>query len=447
MMSLPPFSAWPTRLFWHPWVILCLGLSLGCSSLDRDPWVQASTQPASVAGLASFAPSLPQGHPTYPEVTGFPGVRGRAGVPSPSLQASFEAGLRERVRRWRAQQREGTTQTASRMPYEVLVLGAGGPNGSFGAGLLCGWSASGQRPEFDVVTGVSAGALLAPFAFVGASMDAPLREAFAHLAPRDIYRERGLVVGLLGESIMDHGPLQELIERYVDSVMLEALATAHEAGRRLYIGTTDLDLGKLVIWDLGAIAVLRTPEALALVRDVLLASAAIPVFYPPVLFAVEGEGGHSGDELHVDGALASPMFLPSEVVNTWQAGEVAGLDTQGDIQATFTVIHNGALEPTIEAIDRSTVDIALRSFLMVSWSMVQEDVRLLFLLAKIWGAEFRFACVPEGGEVSVLAFDSEDAQRLFQEGYARGANPSSLQEPPPVSLVHEEWYGIQPLER
>ncbi len=419
-------------------------LGIACQSLDRTPWVQVD--PRAQAGQAM--PFLSASARTYPEVVGFPGVRGRAGYRSATLQASFEQGLRARARRWQRQlENQPTQQNPAQPAYEVLVLGAGGPNGSFGAGLLCGWTQSGERPEFDVVTGVSAGALLAPFAFVGSAADPELRKAFERLAPNDIYREKGLVLGLLGESIMDSSPLAELVATYVDEAMLEAIALGHEAGRRLFIGTTDFDLGKLVIWDLGAIATQRTPEALGLARQVLLASAAIPVFYPPVIFPVEDGSGGTGDELHVDGALASPMFLPTEIVDTWSASDQVGLGRFGAIQTTITVIHNGALEPTVEPIERSTVDIALRSFLMVSWSMVQEDVRLLFLLSKIWGAQFRFACIPDGGEVSVLAFSPSDAQRLFAAGFARGQDPRSLETPPPVSLVQEEWYGIQPLGR
>lgn len=419
-------------------------LGCACQGLTRQPWVQKNGLARSDQTLHLLGTIPGQ----YPDVVGFPGVRGRAGYRSENLQASFEQGLRQRARVWQAEWDAQPELEGSYEPrYEVLVLGAGGPNGSFGAGLLYGWSQTGQRPEFDVVTGVSAGALLAPFAFVGAPADEDLRKAFERLEPADIYREKGLVLGLLGESLMDSAPLAGLIRTYVDAEMMEAIAAGHEAGRRLYIGTTDFDLGKLVIWDVGAIAIDRTPEALHLVRQVLLASSAIPVFYPPVLFPVEDGRGGYGDELHVDGALASPMFLPTEVVDTWGAGDGAGLSRFGDIQLTITVIHNGAMEPSIEAIERSTVDIALRSFLMVSWSMVQEDVRLLFLLSKIWGAQFRFACIPDGGEVSVLDFEPSDAQRLFETGLARGRDPRGLETPPPVSLVQEEWYGIQPMQR
>jgi len=246
---------------------------------------------------------------------------------------------------------------------------------------------------------------------------------------------------------MDNQPLVQLIERYVDTKMLDQIALGHEAGRRLYVGSTDFDLGRLVIWDMGAIAVRRTPEALSLFRKVLLASAAIPVFYPPVLFEVHTTNGIEGDELHVDGALASPMFMPSDVINIWQAGEEAGITHLENVQTTITVIHNGALDATREAIERDTVDIALRSFLMISWSMVQEDVRLLYLLSRVWGAEFRFACIPDGGEVSVLEFGPKDAQRLFEEGYRRGIDPHGLDSAPPASIVQEELRAIQPLQR
>ena len=414
-----------------------LWMLCGCQSLARVPWVSPS-QAGATQTLAAVSRS------TYPEIPGFPGVRDRAGSPSLALQQSFEEALHIKSQAWHEAERD---QLPVDYTYNVLVLGAGGPNGSFGAGLLTGWTQAGTRPSFDVVTGVSAGALLAPFAFAGPEFDAPLQAAFERLKPGDIYQERGLLAGLLGESLMRSSPLLHLIEHYVDDAMLAAIAQGHEQGRRLYIGTTDFDQGRLIVWDVGAIAVHRTDEARALVHQVLLASASIPVFYPPVLFEVQGPDGRRGDEMHVDGALASPMFLPTEVINTWKATSNTGWDRFEAVKTTLTVIHNGSLDPIPEAVARDTVDIALRSFLMISWSMVQEDVRLLYLLSRTWGAEFRFACIPDGGEVSVLEFGPQDAQRLFHLGFQRGCHPESLDNAPPVSLVPQELHSIQPILR
>lgn len=376
---------------------------------------------------------------TLATIPGFPDVRAVQGYPSEAFQESFTEGLRQRLSFW--MKNSGAEPT-----YEVLVLGAGGPNGAFGAGLLTGWTASGKRPTFDLVTGVSAGALIAPFAFVGSEMDGRLGPVFRELTPDDIYKERGALAGLFGESLMDSSPLQVLIAQHVDRTLLDAVAKAHDEGRRLYVGTTDFDVGQLVVWDLGAIAARRSDEALALFRRVLLASSSIPVFYAPVLFEVQGATGAVGDEMHVDGALASPMFLPHQVFDSWQASDDAGTAELGEARTGITVIHNGSLTPLVGAVARDTVDIAVRSFLMASASMAQGDVLRLYLMSRVWGAEFRFACIPDQGEVNVLEFTAGDAERLFTLGQKRGRS-LEWESTPPGYLISEELRGIQPVRR
>ena len=171
-----------------------------------------------------------------------------------------------------------------------LAVSGGGDNGAFGAGLMNGWTETGTRPEFKMVTGVSTGALIAPFAFLGPDYDAALREVYTTMTPEKVYRARGLSAALFDDAMADTTPLAEMIAKYADQKMFDAIAREYQKGRLLLIGTTDLDAQRPVIWNIGAIAASGHPEALELFRKILRASAAIPGAFQPVLIDVEIDG-------------------------------------------------------------------------------------------------------------------------------------------------------------
>ncbi len=196
----------------------------------------------------------------------------------------------------------------------------------FGAGLLEGWSETGQRPDFDAVMGTSVGALIAPFAFRWTDYDPVLRDIFAELEADDLHEKKSMFAMLTSDSTMSSQPLGDLIDRHFDHRLLEDLALDHENGRRLYVGTTNIDSGVFVIWNLGAIAVRRNEEARLLACRVLHASAGIPMFYSPVTFDALGkDSGQAIEELHVDGAAVRPMFLPNQVFDCTVAAADAGV--------------------------------------------------------------------------------------------------------------------------
>src|SRR3954449_8983501 len=246
-------------------------LLAGCHSLERGPAVPKSgTLQASVLGLPNerFFPSH------GPE----------------TIDREFKAALRRRGRFL------GPEVAAKRRPGQVLQQGeflavsGGGEDGAFGAGLLCGWTEAGTRPEFEVATGVSTGALTAPFAFIGSAYDAQLRAVYTDLKPEDVLVERNIVSGVLGDALADNSPLFGTISRYLNSDMLAAIAKGYEEGRLLLIGTTNLDAQQRVIWNIGAIAASNHPRALDTVRRLLLASAAIPGAFPPTMIEVTLNG-------------------------------------------------------------------------------------------------------------------------------------------------------------
>jgi hypothetical protein len=192
--------------------------------------------------------------------------------------------------------------------HNYLVISSGGVEGAFGAGLLVGWTAAGTRPEFQVVTGVSAGAMIAPFAFLGSAYDGSLREIYTSFSSKDLVARRGVLEALEGDSVMGTAPLRRLIDRYLGDDEIARIAAEGRRGRKLLIGTTNLNAGRPVVWDLTKIAGSGAPNARQLIGDLILASASIPGVFPPVRISVESEGVRY-DELHVDGGVTAQLFL------------------------------------------------------------------------------------------------------------------------------------------
>ena len=209
---------------------------------------------------------------------------------------------------------QARTTYGDKEPAELLAISGGGANGAFGAGILCGWTAHGDRPKFRLVTGVSAGAILAPFAFVGSEYDPELKEIATTVTNDKVFSARGFFAIFYSDSLTDTAPLVKFLEKYYDRKLLRAVAAEHAKGRRLFVATTDLDAERPVIWDMGAIAAHDTPEALALFRQVILASAAIPALFPPVYLKVKADGKEY-DEMHVDGGTTAQVVLYGNVLS------------------------------------------------------------------------------------------------------------------------------------
>ena len=275
-----------------------LGVLAGCGSLPRN-----AVPPELMAG----------GH------AGRHARRARAGGPH---QRGDHAGSRAVVR---AGVRRGLSGGPDgHVRYAHLALSGGGANGAYGAGFLNGWTKAGTRPVFKIVTGVSTGALMAPFAFLGPEYDDALREFYTTTSSRNIFRMLSIVPQLLGgESLADTGPLQALIAQNVDEAFLRKIAQAHRSGRRLYVGTVDLDSQRFIVWNMGLIAVSGRQDALDMFRKVILASASMPIAFPPVFFDVEA-GGRRYDEMHVDGAVAARVFYSGGVFTFSGAREGVG---------------------------------------------------------------------------------------------------------------------------
>ncbi|HWT09995.1 MAG TPA: patatin-like phospholipase family protein [Roseomonas sp.] len=314
-------------------------------------------------------------------------------------------------------------QTAVADPRRVptarnfLALSGGGDNGAFGAGLLVGWSASGRRPVFDVVTGISAGALIAPFAFLGPDYDPQLREVFTEVAPHDVLRMGNLLRAVLfGEALADTSPLYRLIERHVNAAMLSAIAAEYGRGRLLLIGTTNLDLGRPVLWNIGAIAASGHPQALDLFRRILLASASIPGAFPPVLVDVELQG-RAYQEMHVDGGASIQMFLYPPTLRL--AARPRG--QRVPVERTAWVVRNGRLDTEWAATNRSILGIASRSAATLLHFSAVNDITRIYLTTQRDGVNFRLAYIgPDFDAPRGEPFETAYMRALFEYGFRQG---------------------------
>ena len=267
-----------------------------------------ATLSLSLSSCAVFMPrnTLPADFEDLVQMPGMPGVRAWGD----QYSKSFEQSALEAV-----EQEKAACNGEPEPVVHVLALSGGGAEGAFGAGILCGWTKTGTRPRFKVVTGISTGALMAPFAFLGSDYDERLEKAYTTMSNDDIFQPYGPVAILLSlanlkalPSMADSRPLTQLVTRMIDAVVLNKVAQEHLKGRRLLIGTTQLDAQRLVIWNMGAIAVSGHPQALELFRKIMVASASIPAMFPPQHFEVEA-AGNSFEEMHVDGGTRAQVML------------------------------------------------------------------------------------------------------------------------------------------
>ncbi|MEM7619920.1 MAG: patatin-like phospholipase family protein [Pseudomonadota bacterium] len=295
----------------------------------------------------------------------------------------------------------------------LLALSGGGGDGAFGAGMLNGWTARGTRPKFDVVAGVSAGGLLAPFAFLGSDYDDEAKEVFTQYSTDDLLRTR-ILAGLLGgDAVTSAEPLAKIIASYVTKGFLAKIAREYRKGRRLLIGTTNLDAQRPVVWDMGRIAAQNTKQSLQLFRKILLASASIPGVFPPIFLDVKSDGKEY-KEMHVDGGVTDNAFLLPAEFNIKKFQIRPGVRWKAELY----IIVNSKTGPEPEIVKDTTFSIAGRSVSTLIKQQTQGDILKMYIRAKKNGIGFNLASVPQSfSEKSKEAFDKEYMRALFKVGY------------------------------
>lgn len=310
-------------------------------------------------------------------------------------------------------------------PAHYLAVSGGAEDGAFGAGLLVGWTEAGTRPTFKVVTGISTGALTAPFAFLGPAWDKPLTQVYTAITVQDVAQRRGLLAALFDDALADTAPLRRLISRYATPQMLRAIAAEHAKGRLLLIGTTDLDARRPVIWNIGKIAASGHPGALRLFHDILLASASVPGAFPPVMIDVEIDG-QPFQEMHVDGGASSQVFFypPSIDFGT-------KFKTKAARQRSLWILRNGRLDPEWAEVKRQTLGISGRAVSALIQSQGVGDLYIMYAAAKRDGIDYNLAFIPKSfAATSSKPFDQAYMRQAYAFGRQLAATYPWLKAPP-----------------
>lgn len=364
-----------------------------CAGIDRDQYAPPQASHAAM-------------HPI-----GFPDVR-YFGDEAPSSLDDEVATFADRLRAVR-KQGDG---------LNILALSGGGQNGAFGAGVLNGWTQSGTRPEFDIVTGISTGSLIAPFAFLGPKYDVNLKRVYTTTSTRQLVRKRFLSGLINGGSLYSTAPMQQVIANELTDEMIDELAVQYDRGRLLLIGTTNMDAERPVIWNVTEIASYRTPEARDLVRDVILASASIPILFTPVRFNVT-DGSEEFTELHADGGLTQEIFTyaPELPVRKYLAqAELSHRDNR------VWVIHNNLINPVYQPQKTGLRDIGERTLSTLVKSQSTGDLLRIAALARRDGFSLRALIMPaKFTDKPKELFETGYMSRLFAVGRTMGENPNS----------------------
>jgi len=305
-------------------------------------------------------------------------------------------------------------------PLTILALSGGGADGSYGAGFLKGWSDSGLRPEFDIVTGSSVGALIAPFAFLGPGYDGRLEAIFTSGATENLMRIAG-INAVVGSGVFKAGPMKDLISKYADDRIIDAVGARYRKGKMLIVATTNLDTQGTTLWNMGEIASSDSPGRYELFRNVLAASAAIPGIFPPALIAVES-GGNMYSEMHVDGGVTSNILAVPEGVLTAHAGSLA-------TKSRVFVIVNGKLSPDASYTSDLTLPIVARSFQTSVKANTRNAMIATYDFCKRNNWDFKATAIDAGKLTTSdpTNFDTDYMKELYAYGRAKGGSASGFQ--------------------
>jgi len=382
---------------------------------------------ATLAGCSSpvRGPAVPLDRAGQASVLGIANERFMLVMGSQPLEAEF-VGAVERSGRARL-----LTAGKPAPMMNLMAISGGGENGAFGAGLLNGWTKQGTRPVFDVVTGVSTGALSAPFAFLGSAYDAQLKAVYTELSPSQILEKRGMLnAALFDDALTDNAPLFKTITRFLTNEMLAEIGKGYDEGRLLLIGTTNLDAQVPVIWNIGAIARSGHPKAADTIRRILLASAAIPGAFPPTMFDVTLDG-QPYQELHVDGGAFAQAFLyPASVTAQRRVRLAKRLPT---LSLTAYVIRNGRLDPEWATVERRTMGIAGRAIATMIASSGYNDVVRIYNTALRDDVAFNLAYIGKDFTKELPEpFDTGYMRALYEYGYARAIKGYDWSKQPPA---------------
>jgi predicted acylesterase/phospholipase RssA len=321
------------------------------------------------------------------------------------------------------------TDTAKPRPQEefaFLVLSGGGADGAFGAGVLNGWSATGQRPQFTVVSGASTGALMAPFAFLGPAYDDVLKEIYTGGYAEQFVKAAHVTNVIFGAGLISAASAHNIVSRFIDRRLLDNIAREHRKGRRLYVVTTNLDAQRPVLWDMGAIAASDRPDAASVFSEVLTASASVPGVFSPVLIDVETDG-HRFAEMHIDGETTDPMFVASEKVLKSLA-----VTPSASAHKSIYMLINTKLEPSFEVTENTPLQVPGRAVFTLTKTERRNSVIAAYEFARRNNFKFSLAYLPKDiPDKGSVEFDTGYMHSLFEYGYELGRSRTAWHSSPP----------------
>lgn len=349
-------------------------------------------------------------------------------TPTDQLAAIAERLRQERKQKLEEQSKKEGGVAATRPDRTVLCLSGGGSFGAYTAGVLVGWTERGDRPQFDVVTGISTGALIAPFAFLGPEYDGTIRRLYTEVVTRDLYRVRPLRA-LFGEAFADTTRFAARVHDAISPEVVAALAAAHAQGRRLYVGTTEQEGKQLVVWDIGAIAARGRPCDRELIVQILLGSSAPPGFFPSAKIAVAVDGV-THVERHVDGGVSQALFFRPPYVPPEQRSDVAARDLAG---TKVYAILAGKLYADPEVIRPWSFSQAGKSVSTLIYAQTRGDLQRLYTVCLLTGMDYYVSAIPPEypAPTSSTEFKPEVMVPMFEEGrrVAKSATPWRTQPP------------------
>jgi predicted acylesterase/phospholipase RssA len=374
-------------------IILAIAMVAGCASaIKRNP------VPESLIDVA--------------EVRNLDGVRFWGDAAPPDLQAWFEES------RWDQMESQS---------HHYLAISGGGENGAYGAGFLNGWTAAGTRPEFTLVTGISTGALLAPFAFLGPDYDDDIKAFYTELSKDDLVERRSIFKILPNASIIDNRLLREKVAQYITQEIMEKIAAEYQKGRILIVGTTNLDANRPVLWSIGRIATSGASNALELIHNIIIASTSIGGAFPPVIISVEANG-ESYDEMHVDGGTVNQVFMYPLGMDFSEVKKRVGLTENPKVY----VLRNARLKPVYQVVEYSMLEVMLQSVNSLLRTQGIGDIERIYLEARRDGLDFYLTYIPDDyNEPLNEIFDSDYMNKLYQVGYERALRGGEWQNVPP----------------
>lgn len=377
-----------------------------------------------LAGCIAAYPrdGVPTDHMATAEVNGFPGdIR--------AWGDSYASVPPDRLVLFRNERLEAAKTDPSIKPRElnVLTLSGGGSSGAFGAGILTGWTKAGTRPKFDIVTGISTGSLIAPFAFLGPAYDDQLKQSFATIKDANIYTKHSFLGVLSSASFTSNAPLAKMLDKYITQDMLDQIAGESAKGRRLFIGTTNLDADRAVIWDMGAIAASNRPDRLKLFKQVILASTSIPGIFPPVELEVTA-AGKTYHEMHVDGGTSNEVFLMPAGLSLRELDQTF----HARVKARLYIIRNGRTTPEPSIVKATLPDIAEKAVSSLIKTQGIGDLYRLYAVAKRDGIKYSYIDIPTDFTVEAKSpFDNKFMRALYERGYEMGRDGVPWKTAPP----------------